>query len=76
MQKNANRRGAAVVEYHGKRGRVFRIKFGDADGQQVMETVGAERDGVTRKKAEAELPSGSSVSSGRATAVRSALTFG
>jgi integrase len=34
---------------------VWRIKYRDATGQQVMETVGAERDGVTEKKAEAEL---------------------
>ncbi len=55
MQRNANRRGAAVVEYNGKRGKVFRIKYADADGRQVMETVGAERDGVTRRHAESEL---------------------
>jgi integrase len=48
-------RGAAVVEYRGKRGVVWRIKYADADGKQAMETIGAERDGVTRKKAEAEL---------------------
>ena len=48
-------RGAAVIPYHGKRGTVWRIKYADATGQQVMETVGAERDGVTRKQAEAEL---------------------
>ena len=47
--------GAGVIEYHGKRGIVWRIKYRDADGRQVMETLGAERDGVTRKKAEAEL---------------------
>ena len=47
--------GAAVVEYRGKRGRVFRVKYQDADGRQIMETVGAERDGWTRRKAEAEL---------------------
>ena len=34
---------------------MWRIKYADADGRQVMETVGAERDGVTRKQAEAEL---------------------
>jgi integrase len=44
-----------VIEYHGRRGTVFRIKYDDADGKQVMETVGAERDGVTRKQAEGEL---------------------
>ncbi len=48
-------RGAAVVPYDGKRGRVWRIKYVDAAGKQVMETVGAERDGITRKTAEAEL---------------------
>jgi integrase len=48
-------RGAAVIPYQGKRGVVWRIKYADADGRQVMETVGAERDGVTRKQAEAEL---------------------
>ncbi len=48
-------RGAAVVPYDGKRGRVWRVKYVDASGRKVMETVGAERDGVTRKKAEAEL---------------------
>jgi integrase len=48
-------RGAAVIPYDGKRGRVWRIKYADATGKQVMETVGAERDGITRKVAEAEL---------------------
>src|SRR5688572_21193969 len=43
--------GACVVRYEGKRGVVWRIKFADASGRQVMETVGAERDGWTRKKA-------------------------
>jgi integrase len=45
----------SVIEYRGKRGVVFRVKYADADGKQVMETVGAERDGWNRKKAEAEL---------------------
>ncbi len=48
-------RGSAVVRYDGKRGTVWRIKYADAAGQQVMETVGAERDGWTQAKAEAEL---------------------
>jgi integrase len=34
---------------------VWRIKYADAEGRQVQETIGAERDGVTRKLAEAEL---------------------
>ncbi len=46
---------SAVIRYDGKRGTVWRIKYADADGKQVMETVGAERNGVTRKQAEAEL---------------------
>lgn len=48
-------RGAAVIPYHGKRGTVWRIKYADADDRQVMETLGPEREGWTRKKAEAEL---------------------
>lgn len=47
--------GAGVIEYRGKRGTVWRIKFADATGRQVMETLGGERDGWSRKKAEAEL---------------------
>jgi len=45
----------SVIEYRGKRGLVFRAKFTDASGRQVMETLGAERDGWTRKKAEEAL---------------------
>ena len=52
-------RGAAVLEYRGKRGRVRRIKYSDADGKQMMETLGPEREGWNRRKAEAELASGS-----------------
>ena len=47
--------GAAVVRYEGKRGVVWRIKYADAAGKQTMETLGPERDGWNRKKAEAEL---------------------
>jgi hypothetical protein len=32
--------GSCVIEYAGKRGVVYRIKFTDADGRQVMETLG------------------------------------
>jgi len=48
-------RGAAVIRYEGPRGVSWRIEYADADGRQVMETVGRERDGFTRKQAEAEL---------------------
>jgi integrase len=47
--------GACVVEYEGKRGLVFRAKFQDADGRQVQQTLGRERDGWTRQRAEREL---------------------
>jgi integrase len=47
--------GAAVIRYDGKRGVVWRIKYADADGRQVMETLGPEREGWTERKAEAEL---------------------
>ena len=48
-------RGSAVIPYHGARGTTWRIKYADSTGKQVMETVGAERDGWTKAKAEAEL---------------------
>ena len=47
--------GACVLRYEGARGVVWRVKYRDADGRQVMETIGSERDGVTRKHAEVEL---------------------
>lgn len=47
--------GACVVRYEGARGVVWRIKYADSTGKQVMETLGPERDGWNRKKAEAEL---------------------
>ena len=49
-------RGACVIPYRGKRGVTWRVKYRDAEGRQVQETIGAERDGVTRKQAEAEPP--------------------
>src|SRR5215213_10312600 len=47
--------GAAVIRYDGKRGTVWRIKFADADGRQVKETLGPERDGWNEKRAHTEL---------------------
>jgi integrase len=47
--------GAAVIRYDGSRGVVWRIKWRDADGQQVQETLGAAADGWTKRRAEAEL---------------------
>jgi integrase len=48
-------RGAAVIEYRGKRGTTWRVKFIDSTGKQCTETLGREDEGWTRKKAEAEL---------------------
>ncbi len=33
--------GATIVQYDGKRGTVYRIKYRDADGRQIMETIGS-----------------------------------
>jgi integrase len=45
----------SVIPYNGARGRVWRVKYRDATGRQVMETIGREANGITRKVAEAEL---------------------
>jgi integrase len=55
VAEKPSRRGAAVIRYDGKRGVVWRIKYEDASGRQVKETLGSERDGWTREKARAEL---------------------
>ena len=47
--------GAAVIRYEGKRGVVWRVKFRDADGKQVKQTVGRAADGITKRKGEAVL---------------------
>jgi integrase len=47
--------GAAVIRYEGPRGVVWRIKYADADGRQVKETLGREAEGWTRQKAERAL---------------------
>jgi integrase len=47
-------RGASVVHYQGKRGRVWRIKYRDAAGRQVQETLGPEPP-WTERKAQREL---------------------
>ncbi|MFL5954832.1 MAG: tyrosine-type recombinase/integrase [Gaiellaceae bacterium] len=49
------RRTGSVVVYEGARGRVFRLRYRDADGERIVETLGAESDGWTATKAEAEL---------------------
>jgi integrase len=47
-------RGAAVVRYEGKRGAVWRIKYRDAAGKQVLETLGPQPP-WTQRLAEREL---------------------
>lgn len=47
--------GACVVRYEGARGVVWRVKWTDASGRQVQETVGREAEGFKRKDAEAVL---------------------
>lgn len=44
-----------MIKYTGKRGVVFRIRYRDADGERVVETLGGEQDGWTQTKAEEEL---------------------
>lgn len=48
-------RAAAVVAYPGKRGTVYRIKYADAAGRQVQETLGREAEGWTEARAQREL---------------------
>src|SRR5262245_60473254 len=47
-------RGASVVRYEGKRGPVWRIRYRDAAGKQVQETLGPEPP-WTEQKAQREL---------------------
>jgi integrase len=51
----AARRTGSVVVYEGRRGRVFRLRYRDAEGERIVETLGLEQDGWTATKAEAEL---------------------
>ena len=60
----------SLIRYEGKRGITWRIKYVDVSSRQVMETVGAERDGITEKKARELLRSGRSTYVGRRTAGR------
>jgi hypothetical protein len=47
--------GGSVIRYEGARGTTWRIKFRDATGRQVMESVGREADGWTERKAQRAL---------------------
>jgi integrase len=48
-------RDGSVVRYAGRRGVVWRLRYRDADGRRVSETLGAERDGWTESKAKEAL---------------------
>ena len=45
----------SVVQYAGKRGMVYRIKYRDASGKQVQETLGRPEDGWSERKAKQAL---------------------
>jgi integrase len=47
--------GACVIRYDGSRGVVWKLKYRDATGRQIKETLGREAEGWSRKKAQAEL---------------------
>lgn len=47
--------GAGVIEYRGRRGVVWKIKYRDASGRQIKETLGRAADGWNRRKAASEL---------------------
>ena len=44
-----------VIEYKGRRGVTWRVKYLDTDGRQIQETLGRQRDGWNRQRAEREL---------------------
>src|SRR5436309_196486 len=44
-----------IIRYEGKRGLVFRIKYRDAAGRQIMETLGPEAAGWNQRTARREL---------------------
>jgi len=45
----------SIICYQGKRGTIYRIKYRDATGRQVQETLGPEEGGWTKRKARHEL---------------------
>jgi integrase len=48
-------RNGEVLRYDGKRGTVWRIRYRDASGARVKETLGSERDGWSKQLAEERL---------------------
>jgi integrase len=45
------RREGSVIVYAGKRGKTFGVRYRDADGRRVSETLGSEREGWDKKRA-------------------------
>lgn len=54
-KRRRRRARGSVLSYKGARGVVWRIKYRDGDGRQVMETLGREQDGWDRDRAEETL---------------------
>lgn len=52
-----SRRAGSVIRYQGSLGAVLRLRYRDADGERVIETLGREADGWSASKAEEELRS-------------------
>src|SRR5436190_19800560 len=53
--RSSRRRIGSVIVYNGRRGKTFGIRYRDADGRRVSETLGSELEGWDRKRAEEEL---------------------
>src|SRR5438477_4982196 len=51
----ARRNSGGVIPYAGKRGVTWSIRYRDADGRRVSETLGSELEGWDRKRAEEAL---------------------
>ncbi len=47
--------GACVIRYDGVRGVTWKVKYRDATGRQVKETLGRAADGWTKRRAEQAL---------------------
>ena len=48
-------RSGAVVEHRSARGPVFRLRYADASGRRVCETLGLKAEGWTQRRAEQAL---------------------
>src|SRR5204863_4069476 len=53
--RSSRRRIGSVIVYNGRRGKTFGIRYRDADGRRVSETLGSELEGWDQKRAEEAL---------------------